>query len=68
MSDVVRVRVMVSPEAAERLTDQISDLLEKAGYEVIEVSRPLPCRDLDADKVRVYMTGIKREQNNENLG
>jgi hypothetical protein len=68
MSDVVRVRVMVSPGVAESLTDRISALLEGDGYEVIEISRPLPCRDLDADKVRVYMTGVKKEQSNENFG
>jgi hypothetical protein len=68
MSDVVKLKVVLSPGEVEGFTDDLVGVMEKRGYEVIEVSRPLPCKDMDAGKVRVFFTGVKKELNHENVG
>ena len=68
MSDVVKLKIVVQPEQAECFSDDLVGMLEKHGYEVIEVSRPFPCKDGDEGKVRVFLTGVKKEQGHENVG
>lgn len=68
MSEVVKLKVVLSPGEAEGFSDDLVNLMEKRGYEVIEVSRPFPCKDPDEGKVRVFLTGVKKELNHENVG
>ncbi len=59
--EVVKIR-MIAPASAQLdgLVEGIQMVFEGAGYEVIEVSQPAPCRYPDEDKDRTYITAAKK--------
>lgn len=59
---LVRVRVTAKHESIEALAGKIVSLLEQE-HEVVEWSRPYPCREPDMDMSRVYLAAIRKGEN-----
>ncbi len=59
--NLVRVRVIASEEQIKRVAHVIADALEKEGVVVLEWGRPYPCDQPDADKRKLYITGLVRK-------
>jgi len=58
---LVKVRVMAAPESAEAVAQTISDALQEYGYDVLELSKPYPCKAPMDDQSRVYVTALRRQ-------
>lgn len=63
---VVRVRLMGAEDLVQALAEKMVKLLEAEGLEMIEFSTPYPCREPDADKVKVFLTSIVKGKENGN--
>jgi len=57
---LVKIRLIAGVGRAEDLSDKLVDVLEEEGYEVIEQSRPFPCRPPEEDKSRVYISAVPK--------
>ncbi len=60
----VKIRVESDQGDSEPLTERIVDLLEAAGYEVIEWTKPFPVR-ADPSRERVFLGAIPAKERGE---
>ncbi|HBA90891.1 MAG TPA: hypothetical protein DCZ08_03655 [Anaerolineaceae bacterium] len=57
---LVKVRLIAGQSKIETIADQMVDVLESAGYEVIELTSPYPCRPPEDDKSRIYISAVPK--------
>jgi hypothetical protein len=59
---VAKMRLIGDPETAKAVADLVVDMLEEAGYEIIEWSPAYPCKAPEEDRVRVYVTAMVKQK------
>lgn len=57
----ISIRIMAAHEAIQGVSEQLVDLLEGAGYEIIEWSQPRRSRPPQESLSRVYLVCVERE-------
>ena len=57
---LVKVRLIAGQGKIQAIADQMVDVLEGAGYEVIELTSPYPCRPPEDDKSRIYISAVPK--------
>jgi len=55
---LVKIRLIAGEERVDEMAERVVKSLEGAGYEVIEWTKPYPCRPPEADKLRVYISAV----------
>ncbi|MFA5836206.1 MAG: hypothetical protein WC837_04535 [Bellilinea sp.] len=58
---LVKIRLIAGHGRAEDIADKLVSTLEDAGYEVIELTSPYPCRPPEDDKSRVYISAVPNQ-------
>lgn len=62
-ANTVKIRLMADGATAESLAERVAALLtEHARLDLVEVSRPYPCRPPRQEESRVYLTFVVREE------
>jgi len=64
-SKAVSLRLKMATEKIDAVADVLVKGLEAAGFEVIEWSRPYPCREPETDQSRIYLTAVAKELKGE---
>lgn len=62
---VVRLRLMGCDERLEALADELVGVVEAAGYECIEQTRPYPCRPPDEGISKLFLTFVARGETDD---
>ena len=58
-TDLTRVRVWAARDSVQHCAEQVLQSLTQAGFQLIEMSEPYPCRPPQQNESRIYLTLLK---------
>ena len=58
-TNLTRVRVWAARETVQHCADQVLQSLTQAGFRLVEMSEPYPCRPPQQNESRIYLTLLK---------
>jgi predicted CoA-binding protein len=61
-SDLVRIRVWAATEKVEQAAEEVTHLLQKQDYELLECSTPYVCRPPRQLESRIYLSFLPRRR------